>query len=214
VQIQAGLHTGEVELRNGDIGGIAVHLAARVMAAAGSGEIFTSRTVRDLVVGSDIEVEDRGLHRLKGIEGSWQLFAVTKTWPLSLRHRGRSMVSADPDQGCLVLTPNPTAVALLRARPRERLGPAGFVLWSHQRSGEHCQPASVNRLTRGTQRRPQPAIRSHVTITGIISAMPHGEKGGWMSSMLRSHPELDGSAAHGQSSTAGVHLGSGTDGDG
>jgi class 3 adenylate cyclase len=77
LQIRAGLHTGEVELRDGDVGGIAVHLAARVMATAGSGEIFTSRTVRDLVAGSDIAVEDRGPHVLKGIEGTWQLFATT-----------------------------------------------------------------------------------------------------------------------------------------
>jgi class 3 adenylate cyclase/pimeloyl-ACP methyl ester carboxylesterase len=76
LQIRAGLHTGEVELRDSDIGGIAVHLAARVMAAAGSGEILTSRTVRDLVVGSNIAVEDRGSHALKGIDGTWQLFAV------------------------------------------------------------------------------------------------------------------------------------------
>jgi class 3 adenylate cyclase len=78
LQIRAGLHTGEVELRDGDVGGIAVHLAARVMAVAGSGEIFTSRTVRDLVVGANITVEDRGPHALKGIEGVWQLFAVTR----------------------------------------------------------------------------------------------------------------------------------------
>jgi class 3 adenylate cyclase len=78
LRIRAGLHTGEVELRDGDVGGIAVHLAARVMAAAGSGEILTSRTVRDLVVGSGIAVEDRGPHALKGIDGTWQLFAVTQ----------------------------------------------------------------------------------------------------------------------------------------
>jgi class 3 adenylate cyclase len=78
LQIRAGLHTGEVELRDGDIGGIAVHLAARVMAAAMWGEILISRTVRDLVVGAPITVEDRGPHTLKGIEGSWQLFAVTR----------------------------------------------------------------------------------------------------------------------------------------
>ena len=76
LQIRVGLHTGEVELRDADVGGIAVHLAARVMAAAGPGEILTSRTVRDLVVGSDITLEDRGPHALRGIEGSWQLFAV------------------------------------------------------------------------------------------------------------------------------------------
>jgi class 3 adenylate cyclase len=78
LQIRAGLHTGEVEQRDGDVGGIAVHLAARVMAAAGSGEIFTSRTVRDLVVGANIAVEDRGPHALKGIGGTWQLFAITR----------------------------------------------------------------------------------------------------------------------------------------
>jgi class 3 adenylate cyclase len=78
LQIRAGLHTGEVERRDGDVGGIAVHIAARVMAAAGSGEILTSRTVRDLVAGANITVEDRGPHALKGIEDTWQLFAVTR----------------------------------------------------------------------------------------------------------------------------------------
>jgi class 3 adenylate cyclase len=73
-----GWHTGEVELRDGDVGGIGVHIAARIVAAAESGEILTSRTVRDLVVGSDIAVEDRGTHALKGIDGTWQLFAITR----------------------------------------------------------------------------------------------------------------------------------------
>jgi class 3 adenylate cyclase len=76
VQLRVGLHTGEVELRDGDVGGIAVHIAARVMAAAGPGEILTSRTVRDLIVGSDIVLDDRGTHPLRGVEGTWQLFAV------------------------------------------------------------------------------------------------------------------------------------------
>jgi class 3 adenylate cyclase len=78
VQIRAGLHTGEVELREDDVGGIAVHIAARVMAAAGAGEILASRTVRDLVVGSDIALDDRGSRPLKGVQGTWQLFAVTQ----------------------------------------------------------------------------------------------------------------------------------------
>jgi class 3 adenylate cyclase len=76
LRIRAGLHTGEIELRDADVGGIAVHLAARVMAAAGSEEILISRTVRDLIAGANIMVEDRGAHALKGIEGSWQLFAI------------------------------------------------------------------------------------------------------------------------------------------
>jgi class 3 adenylate cyclase len=78
LQIRVGLHTGEVEVRDGDVGGVAVHIAARVMAAAKPGEVVTSRTVRDLIFGSDIAVEDRGEHALKGIDGSWQLFAVNQ----------------------------------------------------------------------------------------------------------------------------------------
>jgi class 3 adenylate cyclase len=76
VQLRVGLHAGEVELRDGDVGGIAVHIAARVMAAARPGEILVSRTVRDLIVGSDIVMDDRGTHPLRGVEGTWQLFAV------------------------------------------------------------------------------------------------------------------------------------------
>jgi class 3 adenylate cyclase len=76
VQIRAGLHVGEVELRDGDVGGMAVHIAARVMAAAQPDEILVSRTVRDLVVGSDLVLDDRGTRPLKGVEGDWQLFAV------------------------------------------------------------------------------------------------------------------------------------------
>jgi class 3 adenylate cyclase/pimeloyl-ACP methyl ester carboxylesterase len=78
IQLRAGLHTGEVELRGDDVGGIAVHVAARVMAAADPGEILVSRTVRDLVAGSDVTLEDRGMHLLKGIERDWQLLAVAQ----------------------------------------------------------------------------------------------------------------------------------------
>ena len=75
--IRAGLHAGEVELRDGDdVGGIAVHIAARIMAEAGPGEVVVSRTVRDLVAGSDLLLEDRGTRQLKGVDGDWQLFTV------------------------------------------------------------------------------------------------------------------------------------------
>jgi class 3 adenylate cyclase len=76
LEIRTGVHTGEVEHRGADIGGLAVHLGARIMAEAGAGEIFVSRTVKDLVIGSRIVFEDRGAHALKGIEGDWQLFSV------------------------------------------------------------------------------------------------------------------------------------------
>jgi class 3 adenylate cyclase len=78
IQLRAGLHSGEVELRDHDVGGIAVHIAARVMAAADPSEILVSRTVRDLVAGSDVTLEDRGMYSLKGIDGDWQLLAVTR----------------------------------------------------------------------------------------------------------------------------------------
>jgi class 3 adenylate cyclase len=76
VQMRAGVHIGEVELRGDDVGGIAVHVAARVMATAGAGEVVVSRTVRDLVAGSEVVLQDRGSRRLKDVEGDWQLFGV------------------------------------------------------------------------------------------------------------------------------------------
>jgi len=77
LRIRAGLHAGEVEARGDDVGGIAVHIAARILGEAAPGEILVSRTVRDLVAGSDRGLTDRGTRRLKGVEGDWQLFAVT-----------------------------------------------------------------------------------------------------------------------------------------
>jgi class 3 adenylate cyclase len=77
VQVRAGLHAGECELIGDDIGGIAVHIAARVSALAGAGEVLVSRTVKDLVVGSGIEFSDRGDHTLKGVPDTWQLYAVS-----------------------------------------------------------------------------------------------------------------------------------------
>ncbi|TMK87106.1 MAG: hypothetical protein E6G57_11255, partial [Actinobacteria bacterium] len=77
VPIRAGLHTGEVELRGDDVGGIAVHIGARVAAAADAGEVLVSRTVKDLVAGSGIAFTDRGTHTFKGVPDEWQLYAVT-----------------------------------------------------------------------------------------------------------------------------------------
>jgi uncharacterized protein (TIGR00369 family) len=75
--VRAGLHTGECEVSGADVAGIAVHIASRVQSLAGPGEILVSGTVRDLVAGSGLPFGDRGRHALKGIEGEWQLFAVT-----------------------------------------------------------------------------------------------------------------------------------------
>jgi pimeloyl-ACP methyl ester carboxylesterase len=76
IEMRAGIHTGEVEVRGADIGGVAVHIGARVGALAGAREVLVSRTVVDLVSGSGMEFIDRGEHTLKGVPGTWHLFAV------------------------------------------------------------------------------------------------------------------------------------------
>jgi pimeloyl-ACP methyl ester carboxylesterase len=77
IEIRAGVHTGECERLGDDLGGIAVHIGARVSSAAEPGEVLVSQTVRDLVVGSGIGFEDRGATALKGVPGEWRLFAVS-----------------------------------------------------------------------------------------------------------------------------------------
>jgi class 3 adenylate cyclase len=76
IEVRAGLHTGECEVRGDDIGGIGVHIGARVSALADANEVLVSSTLRDLVIGSGLEFEERGLHELKGVPGEWRLFAV------------------------------------------------------------------------------------------------------------------------------------------
>jgi pimeloyl-ACP methyl ester carboxylesterase/class 3 adenylate cyclase len=78
IQLRSGIHTGECELIGEDLGGLAVHIGARVGALAGPGEIVVSSTVKELVVGSDMQFTDRGEHELKGVPGSWHLYALGK----------------------------------------------------------------------------------------------------------------------------------------
>jgi class 3 adenylate cyclase/tetratricopeptide (TPR) repeat protein len=77
LEVRAGLHMGEVEGAGRDLGGLALHIGARVAARAGAGEILVSSTVHDALAGSAIDFEDRGVHSLKGVPGEWRLFAVT-----------------------------------------------------------------------------------------------------------------------------------------
>ena len=77
IELRAGLHTGECEIRGEDLGGLAVHIAARVGSLAGPCEVLVSGTVKDLVVGSGVDFTDKGEHELKGVPGSWKLFALT-----------------------------------------------------------------------------------------------------------------------------------------
>ena len=76
--IRSGLHTGEVRRRGADLAGIAVHIGARVGGVATAGEVWTSRTVRDLVAGSGLVFSDRGVHSLKGVPEEWRLYAAER----------------------------------------------------------------------------------------------------------------------------------------
>ena len=76
IDIRVGLHTGEIERRNGHIGGIAVHIASRVMSRAPDGGVAVSSTVKDLVTGSGFSFQDTGIHELKGVPGQWAIFEV------------------------------------------------------------------------------------------------------------------------------------------
>jgi class 3 adenylate cyclase len=76
VTVRTGLHTGECEVIDDNVGGIAVHTAARVATLAKPGEVLVSHTVKDLVAGSGIRFESRGTHTLRGVPGEWPLFAA------------------------------------------------------------------------------------------------------------------------------------------
>jgi class 3 adenylate cyclase len=76
LQVRAGVHTGEVELADEGVRGLAVHIGARIAALAGDGEVLVSRTVKDLVVGSGLSFADRGRHALKGVPDDWEVYAV------------------------------------------------------------------------------------------------------------------------------------------
>lgn len=115
LEIRAGLHTGECEVLEADVAGIAVHIAARVSSLAEAGEILVSRTVRDLVTGSGIELEPRGEYELKGVPGTWELFAVgAQMTPLPAPDQTRKLKTTDR----LVLSAARRAPGVLRAASR------------------------------------------------------------------------------------------------
>jgi len=92
LHIRAGVHTGECELREDDVAGIAVHIASRVMNQARPREVLASSTVKELVVGSGLRFADRGPHSLKGVDDEWRLFALER----QERWTGRSVESLAP----------------------------------------------------------------------------------------------------------------------
>jgi class 3 adenylate cyclase len=77
ILIRAGVHTGEVEVRGEDLGGLTVHIGARIAALANAGQVLVSSTVRELLAGSELRFDDRGEHRLKGVPGTWRVFAAS-----------------------------------------------------------------------------------------------------------------------------------------
>lgn len=95
VSIRSGLHTGEIEVRGGDVGGLGVHIGARVMAAAGPDEVVVSKAVKDLVAGSEISFLPKGSHKLKGLPGHWDLFSVDHRSALNRDLRARERGPAD-----------------------------------------------------------------------------------------------------------------------
>ena len=88
LEIRAGLHTGEVELIDDNIRGVAVHIGARVGAKAGPSQVLVTQTVKDLVVGSGLAFEDAGEHELKGVPDRWRLYRVARSEQPNHRLRG------------------------------------------------------------------------------------------------------------------------------
>jgi class 3 adenylate cyclase len=95
VQTRAGVHTGDCELLDGGVAGITVHIAARVSAQANAGQVIVSQTVHDLITGSGIELHSIGQHDLKGVPGTWELFAVGSHSPLPAPHQDRNLRPID-----------------------------------------------------------------------------------------------------------------------
>src|SRR5207302_463252 len=86
IDVRVGIHTGECEVMESDVAGLAVHVGARVAALAGPGEVLVSSTVKDLVLGSGLEFQPRGATTLKGVPGEWQLFALAAEAPVRVEH--------------------------------------------------------------------------------------------------------------------------------
>lgn len=118
IEVRAGVHTGECEVIGADIGGMAVHIGARVIGQAAPGEVLVTGAVRDLVVGSGIEFADRGMHSLKGVPGEWQLLEVAAS-----DGDPRPVIAAEPAEsrlspnGTLVTKGDRTALQLARRAP-------------------------------------------------------------------------------------------------
>ncbi|MGH3522379.1 MAG: adenylate/guanylate cyclase domain-containing protein, partial [Mycobacterium sp.] len=147
IEIRAGIHTGECELLDADIGGIAVHIAARICGQAGAGDILVSRTVRDLVVGSGTSFEDRGSVELRGVPGTWELLAVDR--------RGARAGSAEAE---LASTPTPGPRTVMRGSDRAAEMMARRAPWIF-RGMARLAPATGRRTATGVSARRDAFVR-------------------------------------------------------
>ena len=116
IQVRAGIHTGECERTEDNLAGLAVHIGARVAAAAGPGEVWVSRTVRDLVAGLGLDLQARGVHGLKGVPEPWELFSLVdgRVAPVPVMARRPSLKLTDR----VVVAAAQRAPRLLRAMNR------------------------------------------------------------------------------------------------
>jgi class 3 adenylate cyclase len=116
LEIRAGVHTGECERIGAKLGGLAVHVGARIAALANGGEVLASRTVRDLVVGSGLKFTDRGTHRLRGIDDPWQIFAVDDAVSSQTRLTGPREHMSAGDRALVQIARRAPAILRLGAR--------------------------------------------------------------------------------------------------
>jgi class 3 adenylate cyclase len=110
LDVRCGVHFGECEKIEGHLGGIAVHIGSRIMALGGAAEVLVSSTVGDLIVGTEVELEDRGSHELKGVPGSWQV------WRLKMLDGSSLPASLEPEQGAALRNAGGPAAARMRRR--------------------------------------------------------------------------------------------------
>lgn len=151
IEIRAGIHTGEAEVVDGRPRGIAVHIAARVMAVAGPGEVLVSSTVRDLVTGANLTFDDRGFYTLKGLEGEWRLFSLTAV------NGNRSRPPLEAEEAALRRAAIQPAPILRRRTSLLGVGAAlavlvGVVLWLVSRPSAlaNVPPNQVGRIDPGS----------------------------------------------------------------
>ncbi len=170
LQIRVGIHMGEVEIVGNNLAGIAVHIGSRLMSQAGPNEIVVSSTVRDLVSGSDLHFEDKGLHELKGVPSQWHLYALQPPEREAKEREGLPQLQAEPEAKPLV-TP---LRALIAAAVVALAVIAAVVLFT----GRGLPPPKVNTVAKIDPN--SGAVLGAVPVGTTPSALASGEGGVWV----------------------------------